>query len=217
MEPVMFLQWLPDDEYKEALAVLVDVSNEINVRYRDVQCKDQALAAICEWLDQDNAQYLFIGAHGIKDGGDCIGIGATGDDQDHFTWQELWGLVHGLDGGLWLGACRSSECAAGFDPFLGNSAASRHPYIVGFSEDICAGEIEKVLRKFVEFAQRADIHVDEEINLIRAEIGETSVEMFYPARLKPGERKYVSEEAFPEEVGRSLRDFLKTGAEETRL
>ncbi|MBN1458664.1 MAG: hypothetical protein JXA57_03950 [Armatimonadetes bacterium] len=213
MEPVMFLQWLPDGEYKEALTVLVEVSRSLNVRYRDVRDKDQASREISDWFAQpgDNAQYLFIGAHGITDGGICIGIGATGEDHEHLSWQELWEVVHSLDGGLWLGACRSSECAAGFDPLIADSRAPRHPYIVGFERDIDACEIKVVLRQLVGLAQRAGVHVDEELALVLAAVPGTRVELWYPARTNAGLRKYIRQEDFPAEVGGSLIDFLQRG------
>ena len=118
--------------------------------------KSEAEDALRTWFRDSagNTQYCFIGAHGIVDStGTAIGIGASGEATEFVDWKELWKwFAQGeLTGGLWLGACRSTDAAVALSPFLTNVQIAI-PQIYGFSDSIYPPEILLILLKLIAFS-----------------------------------------------------------------
>ena len=200
--PVCFLHWLekPSDA-REAEPVYQSLKSDLDITYRDVNNREAALAAITEWLaDNPNAQFLFIGAHGDKDGlGDTVAGGVD--------WPELGTLLRSNRPcvALWLGACESSGAALGWSPVKEPIPAS---YIVGFPDKVLPMNIQPVLRQLVKMAGMTVTYIDDELPKIKAIAGGTRVTMHYPAVCLDGSHRYVDVEDFEAEVGQTFHGYL---------
>jgi hypothetical protein len=177
----------------------------------------EAKSALDTWFRDGsvNKQYCFLGAHGIPDPeGTAIGIGASRNSDEFVSWEELWTwFSHGkLEGGLWLGACKSSDAAAALSPFLSSGPVSiRHFY--GYSESISSKEIGQVLLKLLEFTSIDNFpSLDEELALLRKAIPNTKIELYYPARTLAGVNEFVNVDEMYEKIGSTFRELLEKNA-----
>jgi hypothetical protein len=105
-----------------------------------------SIAAIERWLESSsNAQFLFIGTHGDKDG---LGRNA----ENRIDWPELWTVLKKAIRpiALWLGACHSGCAATAWSPVIGYTPVE---YIIGFPVVINAEEIEKVLHELLKMTR----------------------------------------------------------------
>jgi hypothetical protein len=216
--PISLIQWLKPDEYHETQVALATFAGEVNIYHFDVLTKEGAARALQTWLKESagNTQYCFLGAHGITDpAGTAIGIGASEDVDESVTWQELWNwFAQGeLKGGLWLGACKSSNAAAALSPFLAGNPQLAIPHIYGFAESIYPSEIEQVLVKLLEFSRIENPPLlDEELAQLRAAVPRTRIELYYPASTLTGASEYVNLDEMPEKVGMTFRQLLEQNA-----
>jgi hypothetical protein len=215
--PICLIQWLEANEYRETRCALKTFAQEVNIYHADVLRKLEAKSALEAWLQggSGNKQYCFLGAHGITDpDGKAIGIGASGKPDEFVRWQELWNwYAQGeLEGGLWLGACKSSDAAAALSPFLSNGPVSfRHFY--GFSESIYPKEVRQVLLKLLEFTRPEKFpFLDEELDMLRQVIPDTAIELFYAARTVEGSVEFVNVDDMPTKVGMTFRELLENNA-----
>lgn len=201
--PILLLQWLGTEEYKETESALRAFAGEVKIQHADVGTKTEAIAAIDSWLHGNpNAQFLFIGTHGDEDG-----LGPT--VQNGVDWSELWSVLKNAvrPVALWLGACHSACAAKAWSPVQGYAPVN---YIVGFPVRIKPAEIEKVLHKLLKMTGIDPItFVDEEIPKLRRQIPETTVVMHFIAPTKVGPVEYVDNDDFPNLVGMTLREYLK--------
>jgi hypothetical protein len=214
--PILLLQWLAPNEYHETRNVLSEFAKKVNIRHANVQLTAAAAQAVEDWLltNPSNTQYPFIGAHGIKaPNGKCIGIGASGKQDEFAPWTEVWDWFRKgtVSGGLWLGACRSSEAAVALSPLLATALRYVIPYIVGFREEIYTPEIERILVQLIRNTDtdKKVVYLDEELAVLRAAVKDTAVELFYPAHTLAGSVEYVNVDDFEEKVGISFRSHLE--------
>jgi hypothetical protein len=214
--PICLLQWLRPGEYREIRASLQKFAAEINIKHSDVQTEEQASQALKSWFQGSvgNAQFCFIGAHGLRTlRGTTVGIGATGRTGGHASWRELWNWFarEELIGGLWLGACRSSEAAAALSPLLATAVRPAIPYIYGFKDEIYpAPEIEQILLKLIEFTRMDPVvWLDEELKLLRAAVPGTAIELYYPASTSPHRVEYLNVDQLPARMGITFRQLLE--------
>jgi hypothetical protein len=212
--PISLIQWLEPDEYREAQDALNAFEHEVNIYHADVLTKQEAKSALEAWFrdGSGNKQYCFLGAHGITDpDGTAIGIGSSGKPDRFVSWEELWNWYSQweLEGGLWLGACKSSEAAAALSPFLRSGPVSiRHFY--GFSKSIYPDEIRQVLQKLLEFTRIESLpYLDEELALLRAAIPGTTIELHYAAHTLAGVTEFVNVDEMPEKLGITFRQLLE--------
>jgi len=207
--PVCLLQWLGPDEYHETRTALDLFADQIDISHYNVSSKNEAREALAKWfLNNSNSQYLFIGSHGIKDSGNnCIGIGSSFND--FVPWSELWDwLTKALyPPVLWLGACRSSYAAQAWSPFP--SRPIPVSWIVGFGTDIYPPEIKDILLELMKTTSiNRIIYVDQQLDLLRRLIPNTSSELFFPAHTLQGLDEFVNVERFPDKVGIPFSEFL---------
>lgn len=215
--PISLIQWLKGGQHREAQTALKRFADthKVNIFHDDVLKKAQAEHALQRWFGDSagNSQYCFIGAHGIKgETGTAIGIGASDNPGEFVTWGELWKwFVQGhLMGGLWLGACESSDAAVALSPSLTGCVGPAIPYIYGFSESIHSKEIEKILLKLIEFTRIENFpYLPEELGLIRAAVPGSKIEMFYPACTLSGTKEYVNVDWMLEKTGLTFRELLE--------
>ncbi len=126
-EPISLIQWVGQHEYKEAAKVAEKYGHEVHLYHREVGGKDEAEIAIRDWLNGNaNAQHCFLGTHGVREEetGETLGIGATGDPETFALWSDVWRWFDRrplFEGGLWLGACRSSAAASANRSHQGSS------------------------------------------------------------------------------------------------
>jgi len=121
-----------------------------------------------------------------------------------------WFAQGKLIGGLWLGACKSSDAAVALSPFLTGCVQIAIPYICGFSESIYPDEIEGILLKLIEFTGIDNFpFLDEELEQLRAAVQGTKIEMFYPACTLSGTTEYVNVDEMPGKVGLTFRQLLE--------
>jgi hypothetical protein len=202
--PILLVQWLGSNEYKETNAALSKFKDQVSIAHADVSSKADVLAAIGDWLtDNDNAQFLFIGTHGNDNG-----IGS--DAADMVGWSELWEMLKKAGDAIavWLGACHSAHAAEAWSPVCDGAPVE---YVVGFPVAINASEIEKVLNELLRMTDTQSIvYVDEEIPQLRSAIAKTNVAMHYKARTTGGQIEYVDYDEFPARVGKSLKEYLET-------
>jgi hypothetical protein len=215
--PISLIQWLKvDDKDRETQAALARFADEVNINHADVLTGVQAEDALREWFrgSAGNAQYCFIGAHGVTDSTDvAIGIGASGEAMEFVDWQELWNwFAQGdLKGGLWLGACKTSDAAAALSPFLTSGVRAAIPHIYGFSDSIYPAEIRQILLKLIEFTSIENPpYLDQELEQLRAAVPYTKVELFYPATTKTGTMEYVNVDDMPDKIGMTFRELLES-------
>jgi len=213
--PISLVQWLKPGEYRETEVALRDFTNEVSIYHADVLTKEEARSALAKWFQESagNAQYCFLGTHGVteSDDGPAIGLGALGVPSKFVHWEELWNWFAQweLKGGLWLGACKSSDAASALSPFL-SSGSTAIPHVYGFSESIYPPEIQQILSKLLEFTRIEDRpYLDEELTLLRAAVPATKIELYYPAHTLAGANKYVNVDKMPEEVGMTFRQLLE--------
>jgi hypothetical protein len=209
--PILLLQWLGTTEYKETKTALVAFRNEVNIKHSDVRTKAGAMRAIKRWLKGNpNAQFLFIGTHGDKDG-----IGRS--MQNGVEWPELWAVLKKAVGppiAVWLGACHSAFAAKAWSPVKG---AAPIDYIVGFPVAINAKEIEKVLHQLLKMTGMNPItFVDQEIPKLRRAVAKTTVLMHYKALTKAGQLEYIDFDDFSKVVGMPLNKYLKLQSQPAR-
>jgi hypothetical protein len=201
--PILLLQWLGTAEYKETKSALKAFSKEVKIRHADAGTKEEAIAAIQGWLEgNSNAQFLFIGTHGDRDG-----IGRNADNR--IDWPELWAVLKKAVRpiALWLGACHSGFAASAWSPVVGYAPVE---YIVGFPVAINAGEVEKVLHELLKMTRIDPVtFVDEEIPTLRKAISRTNVVMHFKAPTKAGPIEYVDHDDFPTRVGMTLKEYLE--------
>jgi hypothetical protein len=202
--PIFLLQWLDTPEYKETKVALAAFGKEVKIMHADVRTKAEAIAAVERWLDSNpNAQFLFIGTHGDKDG-----IGPS--VQNGVEWPELWSVLKKAVRpiALWLGACHSACAANAWSPV---KWAAPVDYIVGFPVAIKADEIEKVLLQLLRMTGMNPItFVDQEIPKLRKVVPKTTVLMHYKAPTIAGPIEYVDFDKFPEVVGMTLKKYLES-------
>jgi hypothetical protein len=212
--PISLIQWLKSDEYHETQVALATFADEVNIYHRDVLTKAEAARAVRTWFQEStgNTQYCFLGTHGITDqAGTAIGIGASGNADEFVAWQELWEwYAHcELEGGLWLGACKSSDAAAALSPFLASKPQLAIPHIYGFAESIYPSEIQQILLKLLEFTRIENPPwLDEELVQLRAAVPGTKIELYYPASTLAGSSEYVNVDEMPEKTGVTFRQLL---------
>lgn len=213
--PISLIQWLKGDEYHETQAALTCFAGKVKIYQADVLTKAQAEHALRTWFrdSERNSQYCFIGAHGVLDATRAaIGIGASGKASEFVKWQELWNwFAEGhLVGGLWLGACKSSDAAVSLSAFLATSVQIAIPYIYGFSDSIYPPEIEKILKKLIAFTDPDNcLWLYEELAEMREVVKDTKIEMYYPAHTLSGTEEYVNVDEMPEKTGVTFRRLLK--------
>jgi hypothetical protein len=215
--PISLIQWLKPDEYRETKPALARFADEVNIYHADVLTKKQAEDALQTWFRDSagNSQYCFIGAHGVLGPtGAAIGIGASGEAGEFVDWQELWNWFaqdkRELRGGLWLGACKSSDAAVSLSPFLTSGLTVAIRYIYGFSDCIYPPEIEQILSKLLEFTGIENPpYLDEELEQLRVAVPNTKIELFYPASTKSGTSEYVNVDDMPEGIGKTFRQLLE--------
>jgi hypothetical protein len=219
--PISLIQWLKPGEYRETREALISFADEVNIYHADVLTKAQAQKALRTWFEESagNSQYCFIGAHGITGpAGTAIGIGASEEATEFVEWQELWNWFEEgeLTGGLWLGACRSSDAAAALSPFL-RGVNTAIPHIYGFSEPIYPAEIEQILLKLLEFTSIDNPPwLDEELAQLRAAAPDTKIELFYPASTMNGTREYMNVDDMPRMINKTFRELLEQIEESRR-
>ena len=215
ISPMLLLQWLPKNEYHETRTIVAEFAKSVRIAHADVQSKASAMQKVAEWFKNNpgDTQYLFIGAHGIKDDtGKCIGLGASGVEDEYATWDELgeWLKAGTLVGGLWLGACKSSDAAYGFTPLISRYHRDLLGSLYGFSEEIYPPAIEKVLRKLMEFVTGSrPPYLDVELTLLRQALPESKIEMFYAANTIQQRNEYVNVDEFEARVGKAFRQHLE--------
>jgi hypothetical protein len=214
--PICLLQWLERGEYSETTAALATFAHKVNIEHAEVRTKLQAERFAREWFKNNdgNAQYCFVGSHGILDStGVAIGIGASSSADEYAEWKEIWDWCADghLIGGLWLGACKSSHAAAALSSVLGHALRPAIPYIYGFREEIYPyPEIEQILLKLIEFTDTDRIvSLPEELDLLRTAVPGTAIELYYPAALPGGRTEYVSVDLMPKEIGMTFPELLE--------
>jgi hypothetical protein len=218
ISPIALIQWLKPNEYRETKVALAKFAGEVNMYHSDVLTKEAAAHALQTWFQQSagNTQYCFLGAHGITDqAGTAIGIGSSGRTGEFVTWQELWDWYAQceLEGGLWLGACKSSDAAAALSPFIAGKPQLAIPHIYGFSESIYPSEIQQILLKLLEFTSIDNpLCLDEELAQLRAAVPGTKIELYYPAATLTGSSEYVSVDEMLEKTGVTFRQLLEQKA-----
>jgi len=210
-KPVCLLQWLPKNEYRETKKALNEYLEKIEISLYDVQSKKGAHSAIKKWLTHNsNAQYLFIGAHGIKDDNDnSIGIGSS--DEEFVTWEELWKWLAMSKSPivLWLGACKSSDVARAWSPTPSNT--KNVEWITSFNTDIETIEIERSLLKLLYTTGIDNIkYLDEQLQYYRSELQNIPIEQYYPVDTNDGKYEYVNVERIIEKVGCNIKEYLLT-------
>jgi len=214
-KPISLIQWLGPNEDRETQAALsAFAEDEVKIFHADVLTKVEAKHALQTWFSENgaNTQYCFIGAHGIvAPDGRAIGVGVSDKPNEFAEWQELWDWfdLGNLRGGLWLGACNSSDAAAALSPFL-NSLHLAIPHIYGFSGSIYPNEIEEILKKLIAFT---DIEnppsLPEEPAELRKAVPGTKIELYYPAPTLAGTTEYVNVDEMPEKTGMDFRQLLE--------
>jgi hypothetical protein len=216
--PISLIQWLKPNEHHETKVALAKFASEVNIYCSDVLTKAEAAHALQTWFEQStgNAQYCFLGAHGITDrAGTAIGIGSSEKAGEFVTWQELWNWYaqSELDGGLWLGACKSSDAAAALSPFIAGNPQLAIPYIYGFAESIYPSEIQQILLKLLEFTCFENPPwLDEELAQLRATVPGTKIELYYPASILTGGSEYVNVDEMLEKTGVAFCQLLEQRA-----
>ncbi|MGB2602487.1 MAG: hypothetical protein WBC78_02750 [Candidatus Sulfotelmatobacter sp.] len=215
-KPICLIQWLKaNDKFRETQAALACFADSVNIYHADVLTKEQAEMALQTWFRDSagNTQYCFIGAHGIEDPpGTAIGIGASVKAAEFANWQELWNwFARGnLKGGLWLGACMSSDAAVALSPFVENDHPAI-PHIYGFSDKIYPPEIMLILLKLIAFTDPNNFpYLDEEIGLLRAAVPTTKVELFDPEITKSGSWEYMNVDDMPKKINMRFRQLLES-------
>jgi hypothetical protein len=202
--PILLLQWLDTEEYKETESALRAFSGEVRIQHADVGTRTEAIGAIKSWLHGNpNAQFLFIGTHG-----DDEGLGPT--VENGLDWSELWSVLKNAvrPVALWLGACHSASAARAWSPVRGYAPVT---YIVGFPVKIEAAEIEKVLHQLIRMTGIDPItFVDQEIPKLRKQFPETTAVMHFLAPTKAGRVEYVDYDGFPNHVGMTMREYLES-------
>jgi hypothetical protein len=217
--PISLVQWLKPGEYRETEVALRDFANEVSIYHADVLTKEEARSALAKWFQESagNAQYCFIGAHGVteSDDGPAIGLGASGVPSEFVHWEELWNWFAQwqLKGGLWLGACKSSDAASALSPFL-SSGSMAIPHFYGFSESIYPPEIQQILSTLLEFTGiEYPPYLDEELALLRAALPATKIELYYPAHTLTGTNEFVNVDEMPERTGMTFSQLLEGDAQ----
>jgi hypothetical protein len=215
--PISFIQWLRPTEYHETQTILKSYAQSVNMFHRSVQTKSEAKQAVIEWIkDNDNAQYCFLGSHGLLDDqGALAAIGAANGPGYYASCAEIWEwFSHGcLLGGLWLGACKSSLAAVAFSKLL-NTDGNVIPHLFGFSDEIYSHDIEATLRLLIDFSDidhQSDLA--DQLTFLRRAIPATKIELYYPAYTLDRSTRYVNVDVFEEEVGVTFSDFLDRNAE----
>lgn len=156
--PISLIQWLRPNEYRETRDAFDEFAHEAEIYHADVLTKMEAKTALERWFQDGagNKQYCFLGSHGVEgSNGKAIGIGASGAPDEFVSWEELWNWYARweFEGGLWIGACKSSDAAAALSPFLSSGPVSI-PHFYGFSESVYPKEIRQVLLKLIELTSR---------------------------------------------------------------
>ena len=202
-KPIVFIQWLKPSEYSEARAVIREyATRDDEIAFHDVATKAEAVAVLRQHSGDGDCQFLFIGTHGGVNG-----IGTSSSDL--LTWRELWNEICKWRERpvLWLGACRSSLCAAAWTPLPTDKQAVQ--WIVGFATPIYPKEIKNILGRLVGMTTVSPIvFVDEEIPRLRKEFPSTQAEMFYPAHF---DRKngFLKTDDFMSKLGVTFKVFLQ--------
>ena len=212
--PISLIQWhdRTKSQYAETWDALVSFAEEVPLAHSEVQRAEDVKRALAEWFQKSpgNAQYSYVGAHGlITQEGKCVGIGASLNPNEYAKWDEVWTwYTQGeLLGGLWLGGCRTSDAATGMTPLLQTAERVSIPYIYGFSDPNVSPskELKPILLKLIELTRTDDIEwLDDELAILRRTVSNTTVELYYPAFTKAGQRKYVNVNTIEDEVRSDL-------------
>jgi hypothetical protein len=216
--PICLLQWLEPGEYRETQAALDDFAGKVNIEHADVRTSGQAAQALQSWFKNNagNTQYCFVGTHGILGPDAPIGVGATAEIGGYAEWHEIWDWFSKGDlmGGLWLGACKSSHAAAALSPLLAKSAHPVIPHIYGFKDEIYPyPEIEHILLKLMEFTDTTQsVPLDEELELLRAAVPGTAIELYFPVASPFPTVEYVNVDQMPDKIGMDFRQLLQNQA-----
>ncbi len=207
--PVLLIQWLETGEYRETRAVVHTFAGKHpEIDLHDVATKAQLVNTLELLRRDDDCQFLFIGAHGVKDhAGKCIGIGKSGTD--YIPWVELWHAIRPAKKPpvLWLGACSSSRCADAWSPLPSTNVAVE--WLVGFDKDVYPKEIEEVLKGLIRMTALDNItYADEEIPRLRKLIPGTCVQMHYP-RYFNKQHRFLETSQFPAVFGKTFKEALE--------
>jgi len=213
MKPVcLWLHWLPNNEYRKMEDELSNFTGSIDISHFYIKSKDEAKEAISNWLgNNQNSQFLFIGAQGIKDeSGHYIGLGSSENDNDFIMWEELWDWlgVACHPPVLWLCACGSSDAAKAWSPF--SSSPKRVRWLVCFDTDNYTIEIKKILSCLkIATSINPIIYVNDQLKCFRKELRKIAIKLFFPAYTLNRQCEYVNLDKFEEEVGKTFKEFLK--------
>lgn len=210
--PVCLIQWLAPRKSSEVADAWANFTKTTNISPHAVSSKSAAIEALSVWLATDNAQFLYIGSHGIRNWWmpwKYIGIGRRSDD--FFTWDELGSLLMTAREPpvVWLGACGSSAAARAWTP-IGNSvrpAARLTTFANAISPQVCAQLLDQCL-KDTGMESGVIVHADEELPRLRNQLPCIKVQQFYPAKQRDGVRAYVNIDHFVEKVGVDFETYL---------
>jgi hypothetical protein len=210
-DPVCLLQWLKPGDFREVDAAWKAFSKSLNITLNVVSSKNEAIAAISEWLKgNSNSQFLYIGSHGIKDAAEnYLGLGADGDD--FLTWDELRALLMRarLRPVLWLGACGSSAVADAWSPIAGIRGPAA--WITSFPDPVMPRACLSMLTQSLGDTSTAKIvFLDQELPRLRKQLHPVAVEQFYPAERADGVHAYVSVDRFEAETGVDFATYLRS-------
>lgn len=204
-DPICLIQWLAPGEYREVHAAWAAYAPTIDITLHDVGTKAEVRDAIRTWLrDNPNTQYLYIGAHGDKDG-----FGRLDMADDFMPWLELGTLLSEAQNPpvVWLGTCESSFVVQAWSPFTAYMPAA---WITTFNEPVTPSVCERMLNHSLGDAGVDNIiFVDQELARLRAALPGVTVQQFYPARTLRRQYEYVNVEEFEARVGVNFRTFLK--------
>ena len=206
--PVLLIQWLKPNEYRETQSVIKEFAGKNpRLALRDVKTKQELISVLKTLESTDNCQFLFIGAHGVKDcNGTYIGIGKSATD--YIKWGELWEALSQaqMPPVLWLGACSSARCAEAWSPFPTEIPVLK--WLVGFDKDVYPKEIEEILKALINMTSLNHItYAHEEIPRLKKLIAGTCVQMHYPVCFNK-EGRFVKTTDFPNVFNKTFSEHL---------
>lgn len=87
--PVLVVRWIANKREKSEIKKLQSTRNlDKGISYFEAASKSDVTNAVSRWLSGDNAQLLYIGAHGIR-----TGLVDGKHSAEQITWKELGALL----------------------------------------------------------------------------------------------------------------------------
>ncbi|MEB2311806.1 MAG: hypothetical protein OZ928_08135 [Polyangiaceae bacterium] len=171
--------------------------------------KAELIERVAAWAALDNAQRLYLGAHGHgREGQEFDGFGPSGD---FMSWMELADFLAALPhqpDSLHLGACGSMAVAEAWSE---NRVAERLPEmsLITYAANTITPFIRCALERSLDDSGWDPlVFLDQELPRLREAAG-IAVHMHHPNRNRNTKRtEFIAVEAFPEVVGVDFRAAL---------